>query len=201
MPHAGPAALGFLIQIGAAGWTGTAQWVGGPAPLWIGSVATAACLFMLLPALAIPLSLAESRPVFWTGPRQALAAAAAAYVLFLVHAAWLALRATGPWQRTLCGTAQADLGLFGFVTLLFAVGSGRFFSPMAAWCGAGGLVLLLGAEEAGGWLQAFAAMNPSIPWSALTDLLHPFLILRAGGFLLMLAAALTALFFDNKDKG
>ncbi|MDE1170180.1 MAG: hypothetical protein PW734_03065 [Verrucomicrobium sp.] len=89
VPCRGPAALALAAWLLGAGALGGGRFVGGPVPLWIGTVGAAASLFLLIPALALGLSLAEAAP---RAGRRALGWALAAGALWVLGGVFLSLR-------------------------------------------------------------------------------------------------------------
>ncbi len=192
------APLAFWTWWILAGWTGAAEWIGGPVPAWWVTVSIAAGVLLLIPIVLTLLNLQGACLFSRSVVLRFAAVSIISFALWGVLTAVTSLRcAQSVLHFTQFGVGLKELFLFGFVAPALFAGvysvvprlAGREFpcriSPQAHWIfTTGGIAVMTLAFLVGGWIQGWQLASPEIPFGVVSARLHPWLLVHAFGLAL-----------------
>jgi cytochrome c oxidase cbb3-type subunit 1 len=183
------ASVGFWTLIVIGSWTGGRHLIGGPAPVWISSLAIASCSLLVFHYFIVLLNLRGA--IAGGGTVLNLTAfGLLAYVLGGVADAFTSIRGFAViTQFTFFTQAQQQLALYGGISMLFfgalyfalprltgkAWNSGALVSGHAVLSVVGVLLLVVSLGGAG-WVQGHELLNPAAKFSDIALLTRPWLL-------------------------
>lgn len=197
------APLGFWTLIFVGTWTGGRHLVGGPVPAWIATIAVVACAMLLFHYMVVTLNLRGAIGAGGTAIKF-VRFGLIAYVLTGVLDALTAFRGVAvETQFTFIASALEQLGLYGGVSMMLFGGiyfmvprlTGRPWASAALtdghrWFVTIGVVGLVVALAAAGWVQAEGLLNAKMAWGEIFDGVRVSLLIASGAQLLLLGANL-----------
>jgi cytochrome c oxidase cbb3-type subunit 1 len=201
------AKLGFWTLVVAGSWTGGRHLIGGPAPVWISTVAVVALYLLLFHYVIVALNL--SAGLFaWSGP-VTLRFVAFGLTAYLVSGLGDVVTANhgvaSLLQHTYFTVAQGQLllgGAFSFLIFAAVYEMGPRVTGLA-WPSAGlvrthfivaaaGTVLTILGLAYAGWAQGQAQAETALNFAAVADAAKPGLLLATAGEAVLLCAAIIA---------
>jgi cytochrome c oxidase cbb3-type subunit 1 len=203
------ALFGFWSLAFLGGWTGMAYLIGGPLPAWMITASIVARVLMILPVLAVAANFhltmkGRFEDLRWNPVLRFVAIGAMAYTVYGVAGSLISTRTIAQiTQFTLVTFGQAQLGLFGFYSMIL-FGAYYYIVPRLVdgqwmsigfikaqfWLSVVGLGLLIFALTMGGLIQGFGLQDPQVSMSAVSDLIGPFLLMQNFAVLLLVLANL-----------
>jgi len=201
--------LGFWSLALLGGWGGAARLTGGTAPAWVASAGIAAHVAILVPVLAVALTLLPllggrlgSLALAASPVLRCAGAALAAFLAVRVEGFLTGFRSVGDLVRfTYWEEARAAVGFDLFLSLAL-FGAIYFIAPRLAgwewpslrlirvhfWGFCLGATLLAGALAMGGLIGGLGLADAQVPFAAIGSMTGPFLWARSAALLLLLGA-------------
>ncbi|MGA8659331.1 MAG: cbb3-type cytochrome c oxidase subunit I [Chthoniobacterales bacterium] len=219
------ALLGFWGLAVFAGWTGMANLVGGPLPAWMITASIVANMLVIIPVIAVAANfhLTIRRDFEVLSWNLALRFIVVGAMIYTFAGIWGGLNSLRDISRitgfTVANSARTPLNLYGFFSMV-AFGALYYIVPRLLqkdwlslglvkthfWLSVVGLGFLCFELTVGGIIQGFGLLDPKIPFSAVGDLMKPFLFMQilAVGLLTVANLAATGSFvtiFLNSERG
>lgn len=188
------ASLSFWWLVIFGSWAGISRLIGGPVPAWVQTVGAAASFMLVVPLVILSMNFFGTLSGRWSALKYNLtlrfiAVGVVAFTLVLVALVLTSIHGIAALtQFTFVTTAQAQLGLYGFFSMVVfgalyyivprVLSTSWASAPLANlhfWASALGVTLLVGSLAAGGLTQGKLLADASVAFTDVTKATLPYL--------------------------